>query len=61
MAKIKDHVDDATANGAAIVVDGKLRSGLFYEPTVLRDATVAMKIAREETFGPGCPAVPVFN
>ncbi|MHC2298046.1 acyl-CoA reductase-like NAD-dependent aldehyde dehydrogenase [Rhizobium mongolense] len=37
------------------MVGGKLRSGLFYEPTVLRDATVAMKIAREETFGPVAP------
>ncbi|MGR9148122.1 NAD-dependent succinate-semialdehyde dehydrogenase [Rhizobium leguminosarum] len=55
IAKIKDHVDDATSNGASIVVGGKLRSGLFYEPTVLRDAKVEMKIATEETFGPVAP------
>lgn len=53
--KIQQHVDDATALGATVVLGGKLRSGLFYEPTVLKDATVAMKIAREETFGPVAP------
>lgn len=55
IAKIQEHVDDATSKGAAVVVGGKLRSGLFYEPTVLRDATVEMKIAKEETFGPVAP------
>jgi succinate-semialdehyde dehydrogenase/glutarate-semialdehyde dehydrogenase len=53
--KIQQHVDDATSHGAAVVLGGKVRSGLFYEPTVLRGATVAMKIAREETFGPVAP------
>ncbi|WP_163113414.1 aldehyde dehydrogenase family protein, partial [Acinetobacter baumannii] len=38
-----------------IVVGGRVRSGLFYEPTVITDATVAMRIAREETFGPVAP------
>ncbi|WP_085026419.1 NAD-dependent succinate-semialdehyde dehydrogenase [Ensifer aridi] len=55
ISKIQQHVEDATAHGAAIVVGGKLRSGLFFEPTVLRDATVEMKIASEETFGPVAP------
>ncbi|MER9782488.1 NAD-dependent succinate-semialdehyde dehydrogenase [Mesorhizobium sp. M0217] len=55
IAKIQEHVDDATSKGAAVIVGGKLRSGLFYEPTVLRDATVEMKIAKEETFGPVAP------
>ncbi|MER9366969.1 NAD-dependent succinate-semialdehyde dehydrogenase [Mesorhizobium sp. M0518] len=53
--KIQQHVDDATSQGATIVLGGKLRSGLFYEPTVLKGATVDMKIAREETFGPVAP------
>jgi succinate-semialdehyde dehydrogenase / glutarate-semialdehyde dehydrogenase len=53
--KIQQHVDDATARGAAIVVGGKVRSGLFYEPTVITDATAAMRIASEETFGPVAP------
>jgi len=53
--KIQQHVDDATSSGASVVLGGKVRSGLFYEPTVLKGATVAMKIAREETFGPVAP------
>ncbi len=53
--KIQQHVDDATAHGASALLGGKLRSGLFYEPTVLRDATIEMRIAREETFGPVAP------
>lgn len=53
--KIQQHVDDATALGAEIVLGGRLRSGLYYEPTVLRNATIEMKIAREETFGPVAP------
>lgn len=53
------HVDDAVAKGAKAITGGKrpsmpggLAKGNFYEPTVLRDATIDMKIFREETFGP---------
>lgn len=53
--KIQQHVDDATARGASVALGGKVRSGLFYEPTVLKGATVEMKIASEETFGPVAP------
>lgn len=53
--KIQQHVDDATAHGAVVVTGGKLRAGRFYEPTVLREATIEMRIAREETFGPVAP------
>jgi succinate-semialdehyde dehydrogenase/glutarate-semialdehyde dehydrogenase len=53
--KIQQHVDDATAHGAAVVMGGTLRSGRFYEPTVLKEATIDMRIAREETFGPVAP------
>jgi len=55
ITKIQQHVDDATSNGATAVIGGKLRSRLFYEPTVLRDATISMKVATEETFGPVAP------
>lgn len=55
ITKIQSHVDDATAQGAKVALGGKVRSGLFYEPTVLRDATTSMRIAREETFGPVAP------
>lgn len=53
--KIQQHVDDATSRGASVTLGGRVRSGLFYEPTVLTGATVEMKIAREETFGPVAP------
>ena len=46
--------------GARIVTGGK-RHALghgFFEPTVIADATAAMKVAREETFG---PVAPVFR
>lgn len=56
IAKVQQHVDDAVAKGATIVTGGLrldgLGSGHFYAPTVLRDATAAMAIAVEETFGP---------
>jgi succinate-semialdehyde dehydrogenase/glutarate-semialdehyde dehydrogenase len=52
--KVEEHLADALAGGAKIVVGGK-RSDLglsFFEPTVLSGVTADMKIAREETFGP---------
>ncbi|HEV8015905.1 MAG TPA: NADP-dependent succinate-semialdehyde dehydrogenase [Stellaceae bacterium] len=57
LAKVEDHVADAVAKGARIVLGGKrhARGGTFFEPTVLADVTTQMKIAREETFGPVAP------
>lgn len=52
--KVEEHLADAIAGGATVVVGGK-RSDLghsFFEPTVLSGVTADMKIAREETFGP---------
>jgi succinate-semialdehyde dehydrogenase/glutarate-semialdehyde dehydrogenase len=52
--KVEEHLEDALAHGAKVVVGGKRdpRGGTFYQPTVLSDVTVDMKIASEETFGP---------
>lgn len=52
--KVSDHVADAQAQGATILVGGQRHAlgGYFFEPTVLVDVTPEMKIAREETFGP---------
>ena len=58
--KAEEHVADAVAKGGRLVTGGK-RSALghsFYEPTILADATPAMLVAREETFG---PVAPVFR
>jgi succinate-semialdehyde dehydrogenase / glutarate-semialdehyde dehydrogenase len=55
--KVEAHIADALANGATVVTGGK-RHALghgFFEPTVLRDVTPAMKVAKEETFGPLAP------
>ena len=57
LAKVEDHVSDAVAKGAHVVLGGKrhARGGTFFEPTVLSNVTTQMKIAREETFGPVAP------
>jgi len=60
IAKVEEHVADALSKGAKIVVGGKRHAlgGLFYEPTVLSNVTTAMKVTKEETFG---PVAPVFR
>ncbi len=57
MAKVEEHVADAVAKGAKVVVGGRRSSlgGRFYEPTLLTNVTPAMKVSREETFGPVAP------
>ncbi len=52
------HVQDALARGARLLTGGARLTELgsnFYEPTVLADVTHAMRIMREETFGPVLP------
>ena len=59
LAKVEEHVADATARGAAVATGGKRHAlgGTFYEPTVLTGVTPEMKIFREETFGPVAPLI----
>ena len=59
LAKVEDHVADAIAKGAKLVLGGKrsARGGLFYEPTLLRDVPLTAKVTREETFGPVAPLI----
>ncbi|MFM0033363.1 NADP-dependent succinate-semialdehyde dehydrogenase [Paraburkholderia strydomiana] len=55
--KVESHIEDALAQGARVVTGGR-RHALghgFFEPTVLADVTPAMKVARDETFGPLAP------
>ncbi|RAS21882.1 NAD-dependent succinate-semialdehyde dehydrogenase [Paraburkholderia bryophila] len=54
LKKVEAHVADALQKGARILTGGKAHAlgGTFYEPTVLVDASSAMLIAAEETFGP---------
>lgn len=55
--KVQEHIDDAVANGGRVLSGGKPHAlgGTFFEPTVVADVTPAMKVAREETFGPLAP------
>jgi succinate-semialdehyde dehydrogenase/glutarate-semialdehyde dehydrogenase len=57
VAKVQEHISDALGKGARVIVGGKPHSlgGLFFEPTVLTNVTPAMKVTREETFGPVAP------
>jgi succinate-semialdehyde dehydrogenase/glutarate-semialdehyde dehydrogenase len=57
LAKVKEHVADATSKGARVILGGKAHAlgGTFYEPTIVTGATTAMQFAREETFGPVAP------
>ena len=57
LAKVEDHLSDATAKGAKVISGGKRSNAgdLFFEPTVLTGVTNDMKVTREETFGPLAP------
>lgn len=57
IAKIEEHIADATGKGAQVLTGGKrhVLGGTFFEPTILTGVTADMKVAREETFGPLAP------
>ena len=55
--KVEEHIADAVSNGARVLAGGKPHTlgGTFFQPTVVADVTPAMKVAKEETFGPLAP------
>jgi succinate-semialdehyde dehydrogenase/glutarate-semialdehyde dehydrogenase len=58
---VEDHVNDAVARGARLLVGGRRMTELgpnFFAPTLLADVTHEMRIMREETFGPALPVAP---
>ena len=57
VAKVEEHIDDAVAKGARVVLGGKRHQlgGSFFQPTILCDVTPQMLVAKEETFGPLAP------
>ncbi|MEO8487617.1 MAG: NAD-dependent succinate-semialdehyde dehydrogenase, partial [Betaproteobacteria bacterium] len=59
VAKVEEHIADATSHGASIAVGGRRHAlgGTFFEPTILTDVTPSMQIFREETFGPVAPLI----
>ncbi|MGO4158664.1 NAD-dependent succinate-semialdehyde dehydrogenase [Cupriavidus sp. YAF13] len=52
--KVTNHVSDAVAKGAQVMLGGKSteRGAQFFQPTVVAGATDEMLVASEETFGP---------
>ena len=52
--KVEEHVADIVAKGGEVLVGGRRHElgGSFFQPTVATGATSAMKVAKEETFGP---------
>ncbi len=57
LAKVEAQIADALAGGARLLAGGHRHAlgGTFFEPTVIAGATPAMRVAREETFGPLAP------
>lgn len=55
--KVEEHIADAVKHGATVLVGGERHAlgRTFFEPTVVSEATPAMRVAREETFGPLAP------
>lgn len=60
IAKVEAHVRDALRHGARVLCGGRrhARGRTWFEPTVLADASTAMRLATEETFGPVAPLFP---
>ncbi len=55
--KVEELLEDARGKGGKVVQGGQRDAlgGLFYQPTVVRDATADMAFATEEIFGPVAP------
>lgn len=58
--KVQEHITDAIGKGAEVVTGGNAdnHGELFFQPTLLKNVTQDMKVAREETFS---PLAPVFR
>ena len=58
--KIEEHIADAVAKGAQVIVGGKRHAlgQTFFEPTLMVDVTPNMLVAKDETFA---PLAPVFK
>ncbi|MEJ6477916.1 MAG: NAD-dependent succinate-semialdehyde dehydrogenase, partial [Octadecabacter sp.] len=55
--KVKEHLADALAKGGTILTGGKAHDlgGMFFEPTIVTNATTDMQVSTDETFGPFAP------
>lgn len=63
LMQIESQVQDAVNKGAKVLSGGKRveRKGYFYNPTVLSNIKMDMKVVTEEVFGPVAPIVIVHN
>jgi succinate-semialdehyde dehydrogenase/glutarate-semialdehyde dehydrogenase len=54
VAKVEEHIADATAKGATVVTGGARHAlgATFFQPTVMTGCTPDMLISSDETFGP---------
>jgi succinate-semialdehyde dehydrogenase / glutarate-semialdehyde dehydrogenase len=55
LEKVRKHIQDAVEKGGTITTGGSQKQGLFFQPTVIKNASSEMIIAREEVFGPVAP------
>ncbi|SEW29810.1 succinate-semialdehyde dehydrogenase / glutarate-semialdehyde dehydrogenase [Cognatiyoonia koreensis] len=55
--KVQEHLEDAIAKGGKVLTGGKPHAlgGLFFEPTIVTEATTDMIVSKDETFGPFAP------
>ncbi len=56
--KVADIIADAMQHGATCVRGGSVIKELFFEPTILANVDISMRLAKEEIFG---PVIPVFK
>ncbi|MCC6000558.1 MAG: NAD-dependent succinate-semialdehyde dehydrogenase [Pararhodobacter sp.] len=57
LEKVEEHIADVVAHGGQVLTGGKRHGngGSFFQPTIVTGVTQAMKVAKEETFGPLAP------
>lgn len=55
--KVQEHLEDALSKGGTILTGGKPHDlgGLFFQPTIVTNATQDMMVSTDETFGPFAP------
>jgi acyl-CoA reductase-like NAD-dependent aldehyde dehydrogenase len=52
LERVDGFVQRALADGARAVIGGAVKSGLYYQPTLLTEVSQGMEILQEEVFGP---------
>jgi acyl-CoA reductase-like NAD-dependent aldehyde dehydrogenase len=61
--KMDEHIGDALERGASALSGGAraggFATGLYWQPTILRDVPTGARVALEETFGPVAPVVAI--